>query len=60
MDKEKMKAAVRLITFVIGQKKHWKKIRRGIMPDPEIIKGWIESCDFALEDLQILFGEALK
>lgn len=52
--------AIRLVVFVAEQKKHWKRLRRGIMPDPQIINGWIESCNFALEDLQVLFGEALK
>lgn len=41
----------RLKRFIKEQKRHWKRLKTGLVPDKNIIQGWIESCDFAREDL---------
>jgi len=48
------KAKVRLFEFIRQQKRHWSRLKKGIIPEDNIITGWIESCDFANEDLQAL------
>jgi hypothetical protein len=45
-------AEARLKIFIKEQKKHWAKLLKGKIPSPEIIKGWIECCDFAGEDVK--------
>ncbi len=52
--------ATRLVSFIQEQKQHWKRLRKGIMPEDNIIEGWIESCEFAGEDLLVLIELALK
>lgn len=49
-----------LVIFVQEQQQHWKRLRKGIIPEDRIIDRWIESCDFALEDLRVLCMQALK
>jgi len=57
---QKAEAVERLKIFFSEQKRHWKRLRKGIMPDDKIIKGWIEACDFAAEDLKMLFSKTTK
>jgi hypothetical protein len=49
-----VKAKVELFEFIKQQKRHWFRLKKGIIPEDKIITGWIESCDFAKEGLQIL------
>ena len=51
---EKKMSVERLSLFIKEQKRHWQQLQSGIVPEPNIIKSWIESCDFAAEDLQAL------
>lgn len=44
----------RLSAFFEEQKRHWQRLLKGKIPEPEIINGWIESCDFAEEDLKTI------
>jgi len=44
----------RLLIFIEEQMAHWENLYRGHIPDESVIKSWIESCDFALEDLKVL------
>ncbi len=53
-------SATRLVSFIKEQRKYWMKLYKGIVPNANIIEGWIESCDFALEDLDVLCKQALK
>lgn len=45
---------IRLYAFFREQKRHWQRLLKSKIPEPSIIEGWIESCDFAKEDLQKL------
>ena len=53
-------ATARLLTFAREQKRHWKRLRKGIVPEAKIIKGWIESCEFAEDDITLLAEQALN
>lgn len=53
----KTEETLRLYSFFREQKRHWKRLLRGIPPEQNIIKGWIESCDMAEEDLQAIIAE---
>ena len=44
----------KLEVFVKEQKKHWQRLVKGKVPELQIVKSWIEACDFALEDVQII------
>ena len=52
--------ATRLVSFIREQRRHWKRLRKGTVPEKHIIDGWIESCEFALEDLDSLIKQVLK
>jgi len=66
MAKQKMETredagpATRLMVFIQEQQRHWKRLKKGVVPDKNIIEGWIESCDFALNDLMIICEKSLK
>jgi hypothetical protein len=49
---EEIQRITRLSAFIVEQRRHWKRLRKGVMPEKNIIEGWIESCKFALEDLK--------
>ena len=51
---EKSAAYTRLTLFIKEQGNHWKRLRNGKIPETNIINGWIESCDFAEDDLKLL------
>ncbi|MDD5327442.1 MAG: hypothetical protein PHY02_06465 [Phycisphaerae bacterium] len=51
---DKEDAYTRLLVFVAEQKRHWRRLKKGLIPEDKIIDGWIESCDFAKEDLELL------
>ncbi|MDD5327439.1 MAG: hypothetical protein PHY02_06450 [Phycisphaerae bacterium] len=51
---DKEDAYTRLLVFVAEQKRHWRRLKKGLIPEGKIINGWIESCDFAKEDLELL------
>ena len=53
-------ATARLLTFARQQKRHWKRLRKGITPEAKIVKGWIETCEFAEDDIVTLSEHALK
>lgn len=53
-------ATARLLSFAREQKQHWNRLRKGIMPESNIIKGWIEACDFAEDDIVTLSEQSLK
>jgi len=53
-------ATARLLTFTRQQKRHWKRLQKGIMPEAKIIQGWIETCEFAEDDIVTLAEQAQK
>lgn len=52
MSDTKIEEIQRLYSFFREQKRHWKRLLKGITPEQNIIEGWIESCDMAEEDFQ--------
>lgn len=52
MSDTKIEEIQRLYSFFREQKRHWRRLLKGIMPERNIIVGWMESCDMAEEDLQ--------
>ena len=57
---EQGRKATRLISFIEEQRRHWERLSKGVVPEAKIINGWVESCDFAMDDLEILCKLALK
>ncbi len=57
---EAEEAAIRLKSFVKEQRRHWKRLAKGIVPESKIIEGWIDSCQFAQADLMTLCEKVLK
>ena len=57
---ESTDATARLLTFARQQRGHWKRLQKGIMPEAKIIQGWIESCEFAEDDIVALSEQAIK
>ena len=53
-------SAETLEIFIKEQKKHWKTLKCGTIPKRVIIEVWIESCEFALDDLKELKKKAGK
>lgn len=58
--KEVHDAMARLLTYAREQKRHWKRLRKGIVPEDKIIKGWIKSCEFVEDDITTICEQALK
>ena len=50
----------RLLSFAREQKRHWKRLRKGIIPETLIINGWIESCDFVEDDVTLLAEASMQ
>ena len=58
--KELAEKHLRVLEFIKQQKQHWRRLKKGNVPEESIIKGWIESCDFATQDLVDLYREFIK
>jgi len=54
------KEAIRLKSFMKEQRRHWKRLLKGEVPENKIIEGWIDSCQFAQADLMALLESELK
>lgn len=50
----------KLIRAIYEQKKHWKRLLKGKMPEKAIIEGWIETADFMAEDAEKLKAKLTK
>ena len=57
---ESADVTARLLTFACEQKRHWKRLQKDIVPEAKIIQGWIESCEFAEDDIATLSEQAMK